>query len=450
VDDQGMVPPAAPGHPRGGFWPDLRLVLRRAPYRRLLATAVTSRLGDGFLFAAAGTYVLFDPNRQATAAGYALAFTLIYLPYSLIGPFAGIALDRWPRRQVLLASSVVRAMTAATLAALLVAGTSDAVFAVLVLLAFGLNRFFLAGIGASIPAVVPPDELVMANAVTPTIGTLFFSVGGLGAVALSGAAGGGDGSGTFVVVAAAAACFTLAALLMLRLAPHALGPEGTADLPAVRSAVATVVLGLVGAVRHLARRYPAGGALLVMAAHRFTFGFVIAQTVVLYRNHFYRPEQVDDALAALTASGLALAGGIGLAVVLTPIATRRMRKERWMVLLLAVGALGVLVPAAWLAPATVSLAGVLLGLSTQGVKICVDSLVQQWCADDVRGRAFSLYDMLFNLALVGSAVAAALVLPPDGVAPAGFVAMAALMLAVAVLYGRATSTARYRSEPLPA
>jgi MFS family permease len=434
----------------GGLRRDLRVVLRRADYRRLLATAVTSRLGDGFLLAAAGTYVLFDPNRQATAAGYALAFTVIYLPYSLIGPFAGIALDRWPRRQVLLASSVVRALTAATLAALLVAGTSDAVFAVLVLLAFGLNRFFLAGIGASIPAVVPADELVMANAVTPTIGTLFFSVGGLGALALSGAVAGGDGGGTFVVVAAAAACFTLAALLMLRLAPHALGPDGTADLPAVTSAVATVVMGLVGAVRHLTQRYPAGWALLVMAAHRFTFGFVIAQTVVLYRNHFYRPEQVDDALAAITTSGLALASGIGLAVVLTPIATRRMRKERWMVLLLAVGALGVLVPAAWLAPATVTVAGVLLGLSTQGVKICVDSLVQQWSADDVRGRAFSLYDMLFNLALVSSAVAAALVLPADGVAAAGFVAMAALMLAVAGLYGRATSTARYRNEPLPA
>jgi hypothetical protein len=289
----------------------------------------------------------------------------------------------------------------------------------------------------------------MANAVTPTIGTLFFSAGGLGALALSGAAGGAAGDGTALVVTGAAVCFTAAALLMLRLAPRALGPEGTADLPRVSSALATVVLGLVGAVRHLRARYPAGWALLVMAAHRFTFGFVIAQTVVLYRNHFFRPDQVDDALGAITASGLALAGGIGLAVVLTPVATRRMRKERWMVLLLVLGALGVLVPALWLAPATVTLAGVLLGLSTQGVKICVDSLVQLWTADDVRGRAFSIYDMLFNLALVSSAVVAALLLPADGVAPWAFAAMAALMLVLAGVYGRATSSSRYRNEPLP-
>jgi hypothetical protein len=350
---------------------------------------------------------------------------------------------------VLLASSVARAASAVILAIALVGGTSDALFATLVLLAFGLNRFFLAGIGASIPAVVPRDELVMANAVTPTIGTLFFSLGGLTAVSLRSLAGGAGGLGDALVVAASAACFALASLLMLRLGRDQLGPHGTDDLPRVSSAAAAIVLGLVGAIRHLRERYPAGWALLVMAAHRFAFGFVIAQTVVLYRNYFYGPAQVDAALGALAGSALALAGGIGLAVVLTPVATRRMPKERWMVGLLVLGAGAVLLPAAVLAPWSVTAAGVLLGLSTQGVKICVDSLVQQWTADDVRGRAFSLYDMLFNLALVSSAVLAALTLPPDGATAVGFLAMSVLMAGVAVVYRRATTSARYRSQPVP-
>jgi MFS family permease len=401
------------------------------------------------LLAAAGTYVLFDPNRQATAAGYALAFTVIYLPYSFIGPFAGIALDRWPRRQVLLIASVLRALSATALALALVGGTSDALFAALVLTAFGLNRFFLAGIGASIPQVVPGDELVMANAVTPTIGTLFFSAGGLVAVSLRGLAGGAEGVGDVAVVATAAACFALASVLMTRLARDQLGPDTSDDLPPVTSAVATVVLGLVGALRHLRERYPAGWALLVMTAHRFAFGFVIAQTVVLFRNTFYRPDEVDTALTALAASALALAGGIGLAVVLTPIATRRMPKERWMVALLLLGALAMVLPVAALEPWSVTVAGALLGLSTQGVKICVDSLVQQWTADDVRGRAFSIYDMLFNLALVTSAVTAALTLPPDGAALVGFLAMGLLMASVAAVYRRATSTVAYRTHALP-
>ncbi len=47
--------------------------------------------------------------------------------------------------------------------------------------------------------------------------------------------------------------------------------------------------------------------------------------------------------------------------------------------------------------------------------------------DDYRGRVFSLYDMLFNVAFVGAAGVASLMLPPDG-------RSAALVLAVTALY----------------
>ena len=442
--------PARPTAPaRHGFVHDLRVVLRRRDYRRLLATRLSSQLGDGMLLVTAGSYVLFDPNRQATAAGYALAFTVLYLPYSLIGPFAGIVLDRWQRRQVLLTVSSIRAVLAVVLAALLVNGTSDPVFAVMVLTIVGLNRFFLAGQGASIPRVVPGDELVMANAVTPTLGTIMFSTGGVLAVGVSRLAGGADGAGNTAIAAMAAAFFLLTALLMTRLERTRLGPDSFDDLP-VGSAAATIVLGLVGAVRHLAARYPAGLALLVMAAHRFSFGFVVAQTVVLTRNYFYSPDEVDAALGSIAVAGGGIALGAGLAVLLTPMATHRMRKERWIVLMLLVGSAVLLVPAIWLAPAAVVVTSVGLGVSTQSVKICVDSLVQEWTADDVRGRAFSIYDMLFNLALVTSAITAALVLPTDGVAPAAFIAVALLMLTTAVVYGRVTSRRAYRRLVLPA
>jgi len=57
--------------------------------------------------------------------------------------------------------------------------------------------------------------------------------------------------------------------------------------------------------------------------------------------------------------------------------------------------------------------------------------------------------MLFNLALVTSAVTAALVLPADGVAPAAFVGVGVLMVLTATVYGRTTSRATYRALPLP-
>jgi hypothetical protein len=152
-----------------GFVRDLRVVWQHSYYRRLLATNLTSRLGDGFLLAAAGTYVLFDPREAATLSDFALASIALYLPYSLIGPFAGIVLDRWPRRQVLFVASLLRALSATVLAVLVAVGAPLPVFAVVLLATVGLNRFFIAGVGASIPRVVPVDELVMANAVTPTL-----------------------------------------------------------------------------------------------------------------------------------------------------------------------------------------------------------------------------------------------------------------------------------------
>ena len=50
------------------------------------------------------------------------------------------------------------------------------------------------------------------------------------------------------------------------------------------------------------------------------------------------------------------------------------------------------------------LAALLLGLAAQGIKICVDTMVQHYVEDDYRGRVFSLYDTMFNLTLVGAAV----------------------------------------------
>ena len=59
-------------------------------------------------------------------------------------------------------------------------------------------------------------------------------------------------------------------------------------------------------------------------------------------------------------------------------------------------------------------AAFVLGLITQGAKIATDTIVQSSVDDGFRGRIFSVYDVLFNVAFVGAAAVAALMLPPDG------------------------------------
>ena len=74
------------------------------------------------------------------------------------------------------------------------------------------------------------------------------------------------------------------------------------------------------------------------------------------------------------------------------------------------------------------IAAFVLGLVTQGAKIATDTIVQSAVDDGFRGRIFSVYDVLFNIAFVGAAAVAALMLPPDGRSDI-------LVIAVAVVYG---------------
>ena len=77
---------------------------------------------------------------------------------------------------------------------------------------------------------------------------------------------------------------------------------------------------------------------------------------------------------------------------------------------------------------------VLLGLAVQGGKIAVDTIVQRDTDDEFRGRAFSLYDMLYNSAFVAAAALAALVLPDTGYSRIAFGALAIAYLVAAAWF----------------
>src|ERR1035437_5579241 len=85
----------------GSFLADLRAVLAERDFRRLFTTRLVSQAGDGIITAGVGTYVFFNAETFPSPAAGAAAFTVLYLPYSLIGPFAGALIDRWSRRPIL-------------------------------------------------------------------------------------------------------------------------------------------------------------------------------------------------------------------------------------------------------------------------------------------------------------------------------------------------------------
>ena len=136
-------------------------------FRRLFAVRVTSQFGDGVFQAALASYVLFSPEKQPKPGAIALTLTVMLLPFSILGPFAGVFLDRWPRRQVLAFVSLARLGIVGVLAGLVAAGIPDLVFYVFVVLSLSVNRFVLAGLSASLPHTVVEEDLVTANALDP-------------------------------------------------------------------------------------------------------------------------------------------------------------------------------------------------------------------------------------------------------------------------------------------
>ncbi|MEE1930004.1 MFS transporter [Streptomyces sp. TRM 70351] len=412
---------------------DGRVLLRFRDFRRLLAVRLLSQLADGVYQVALATYVVFSPEKETSAGAIAAAMAVLLLPYSLLGPFAGVLLDRWRRRQVLLFGNLLRAGLALGTAVLVLAPVPTWLFYLSALSVTAVNRFVLAGLSAALPRVVDEERLVLANSLSPTAGTLVATLGGGLALALQVITPEGTDADAWVVLLAAG-LYLSGGLAALRMGRGLLGPDPSLVQPRLLTAVAGTARGLIAGLRHLVERRTAGQALIAMGVLRFCYGALTVMVLMLCR--YAWSDVTSDGLAML---GLAVgASGLGffVAAVLTPWAARRFGRLGWMGWCATGAALLVPVLGLTFRPVPVLMAAFLLGAVTQGAKIATDTVVQATVDDGYRGRVFALYDMQYNVAFVGAAAAAALMLPPDG-------RSAVLVATVTALYG-ATAVGVFR------
>ena len=414
---------------------NLRSVLRVQAFRRLYATRLLGQGADGLLQSALATFVLFSPERQPTAASVAGAFAVLFLPYSLIGPFAGVLLDRWRRRQVLVYANLIRAVIVIVVAIVVGQRHDGLSLAVVVLIVLGVGRFVLAGLSASLPHVVDGRLLITANALTPTSGTIAAAIGGLCGVGIRQVVGGGD-TGSVVVLMCATAGYLLAATPMLSLARGRLGPDGTT----VGDSARDVVRGFADGYLALRQHPIAGRAVLVVVVQRLVFGALTVIALLLTRNTLGANGDPDAALAqfALITAGAAIGALLGALV--TPGQARKFGFVRWSVAILIQAA--VVVPAGcFLAAYQAQIAPLIcaafsLGFASQGIKVCSDTLVQLHVDDHFLGRVFALFDVAVNAALVAGVTIVAFSAPDSGIAPVVYMGVGIALGATAVVYRR--------------
>ncbi|MFE3521953.1 MFS transporter [Streptomyces sp. NPDC059161] len=411
---------------------DLCVLLRLKDFRHLLAVRLLSQAADGVYQVALATYVVFSPEKQASAGAIASAMAVLLLPYSLVGPFAGVLLDRWRRRQVFLYGNLLRTVLACCTALLVLETAPDWLFYASALAVTAVNRFVLAGLSASLPRVVDPERLVMANSLSPTAGTLAATAGGGLAFALRLVI---DADAATVILGAI--LYLCAALASLRLAPGLLGPDPGAVQPGLAAVITSTARGLADGVRHLNARRPAARVLLAMTLMRFCYGGLTVMLLMLCRYAWADGRGTGAGGLALLGLAVGVSGaGFFAAAVMTPWAVTQLGPYRWIVVCSATAA--VLEPALALpfAPVPMLIAAFVLGLITQGAKITTDTVIQSTVDDSFRGRIFSLYDVLFNMAFVGAAAVAALMLPPDGRSTTLVITVSLIYAAVAAFMTR--------------
>jgi MFS family permease len=404
---------------RSTFLSDLRTVLAERDFRRLFATRLVSQTGDGIITAGVGTYVFFNASSFPSPSAGAAAFAALYLPYSLIGPFAGVLIDRWSRRQILVWSALVRSTFVVLTAALMAASSHGAPLYVGVLLVLGVNRFFLSSLSAALPHVVAEDKLVMANSVSPTVGGIMATIGGVVALGLNVATGNTE-RGAAITLLVGGGCYVAASLVATTMRRDLLGPErapGQPEPTRLLRELASVAAGLAAGARYVAGRRGPAAALGATGAFSFLFGPLFLMSILLYRNYFYRS---SVGVAESHLGGLVIVSGIGYAcaALVTPPATRRLSKPAWITLLLAASAVVTVALGETFNQIAFLAVGFCLYLTRQAVAISSVTILQEEVNDAYRGRVFAFYDVMSNATFVAGAALAAAFMPSNGHSPA--------------------------------
>jgi MFS transporter, DHA3 family, macrolide efflux protein len=141
--------------------PSFRRVLSNRSFTLLWISQLVSQSGD-FIFDVAALWLVLQLTGDTLKVGLAVAFVL--LPAVVIGPFAGVYIDRFNRRDIIIAGNTFQAATAIVIAASYSIGLLN--FPALLILLFVLNagaQFVRPAVTAVVPSVTGKEDLGAAN-----------------------------------------------------------------------------------------------------------------------------------------------------------------------------------------------------------------------------------------------------------------------------------------------
>jgi MFS family permease len=151
------------------------LLRQNRNYRYTWTGQVVSEIGDHFNNVAVFALALDTTKSGLVVSGIMLSRAV---PAMLVGPLAGVALDRLDRKRVMIASDLVRMVVAACFI-FTVQQKSTWLLYVLSALVMMASPFFTAGRSSILPTIATKEEIHTANSLTQTTGWITLTIGTL-------------------------------------------------------------------------------------------------------------------------------------------------------------------------------------------------------------------------------------------------------------------------------
>lgn len=358
----------------------------------LMGAQFLALFGDGIVQGSLAKAIAFGGSAgfsldEARSPRDILALVLLtYLPYTLVSPFAGVLIDRFDRRKLLVVANGFRAVFLLAVGLISVARLGDAALIVSLLLTLASTRLVLAIKSAGLPSVLGERNLMQGNAISQA-GSAMFQIAGAG-IAVVGTAV----ASTSVLVVIGAVVYGAGAVMASRVDRLAHQRRTTRFSEEIRRVLRDIWDGL----REVRRRPGAGLGVFSFFALRSLSSFV-ALLFALEIRDILGGDAGKTAVYIAAATG---ALGAVLGFVLAQSLKERMPPARLLVAAMTFAGAGIALFGGLSGAAGLAAVAFVAALAYFLGKISVDTLMQQALADQYRGRGFSLFDVALNLAWI--------------------------------------------------
>jgi hypothetical protein len=394
----------------GSFFDGLFGVFSIRAFSVLMGVQFLAQAGQGVVQGAIGKSIGFGGQKgfdiqNVPSAGYLLKVVLmLYIPYTLISPFIGVFIDRFPRRRVMWwANLIVAAIVAAVALFVLVPlGSQSSEGKTLVTLglivgliaAQSVARIALAVKSAAVPDALSGKDLLQGNGLSQAGGALAqltgiaFGIGIGGLVAAS------------VGVLAGAAVLVVGAVVAKQM-EHA---EAHARVGTFAQEASQILRRIRDGIREVRASAPASLGLISFQMLRYQFWGFGLFVFAIYAKYLVQggSDKADTLSLILSGVGGIIGGAVGL-VVAQKIKDRVPPIRTLLFAMVLLGASTLIFGTL----ATTSGFGLMLFFGFFAFflgKISSDTITQQAMPDDFRGRAFALYDIAYNLGFIVPAI----------------------------------------------